>query len=209
MLALKLASMKILFGLMAMMGVSMVAQAIETPHYTVIRRSEVFEIRQYDPYCVAEVEVSGPATDAGNRAFPILAGYIFGKNHSKQTMAMTAPVVQKSNSVKMDMTAPVTQIPNRDGFIVQFVMSKKYTLATLPVPDDSRVKLREIPTQTVAVIRYSGTWSQGNYDKHLEKLKTALQKEGVAIRGEPIYSRYNPPFTPWFMRTNEIGFEVQ
>jgi hypothetical protein len=199
----------ILLGGLIALGWSMSASAIESPDFTVVRETKVFQIRHYSAYCVAEVVMNASATDAGSKAFPILAGYIFGKNKAKQTMEMTAPVIQKPESIKMDMTAPVMQVAGEGGYVVQFVMPKKYTLQTLPEPDDSRVKLREIPSKKVAVIKYSGTWSQKNYDNHLQLLQSALQQEGIATRGEPIYSRYNPPFTPWFMRTNEIWLEIQ
>ena len=169
------------------------AHAIEQPKFTVLRTTEVFEVRKYVPYVVAEVVVAGPATEAGSQAFPILAGYIFGKNKGER---------------KFDMTAPVTQTPAAEGFLVQFMMPGAYTLATLPEPLDARVKLREVPEQTVAVIKYSGTWSQSNYDEHLGVLKKALSQAGIATHGEPVYSRYNAPFTPWFLRTNEIWLNV-
>ena len=186
------------------------AHAIEQPAYVVLQTTDVFEIRKYEPYVVAEVVVAGPATDAGNQAFPILAGYIFGKNNGERKFDMTAPVTQTAVSapLKLEMTAPVTQTPAAGGFLVQFMMPGAYTLATLPEPLDARVKLRAIPGQTVAVIKYSGTWSQANYDEHLGMLKKALAQANITTQGEPIYSRYNAPFTPWFLRTNEIWFRV-
>ena len=187
------------------------AHAIEQPAYVVLQTTDVFEIRNYEPYVVAEVVVAGPATDAGNQAFPILAGYIFGKNNGERKFDMTAPVTQTAVSapLKLEMTGPVTQTPAAGGFLVQFMMPGAYTLATLPEPLDARVKLRAIPGQTVAVIKYSGTWSQSNYDEHLNMLKRALAQANIATQGEPVYSRYNAPFTPWFMRTNEISFKVK
>lgn len=199
----------LLIAVFAALGWGMSAFAIESPDYSVVRETKTFQIRQYSPYCVAEVVINASATEAGTKAFPILAGYIFGKNKTKQKMDMTAPVIQKAESIKMDMTAPVMQVAGEGGYVVQFVMPKKYTLETLPEPEDSRVKLRQVPGKKVAVIKYSGTWSQKNYDQHLQMLKSALEQEGIVTRGEPIYSRYNPPFTPWFMRTNEIWFEIQ
>ena len=186
------------------------AHAIEQPAYVVLQTTDVFEIRKYEPYVVAELVVAGPATDAGNQAFPILAGYIFGKNNGERKFDMTAPVTQTAVSapLKLEMTAPVTQTPAAGGFLVQFMMPGAYTLATLPEPLDARVKLRAIPGQTVAVIKYSGTWSQANYDEHLGMLKKALAQANITTQGEPIYSRYNAPFTPWFLRTNEIWFRV-
>ena len=89
------------------------------------------------------------------------------------------------------------------------MMPSAYTLATLPEPLDAKVKLRQVEGKTVAAHTYSGSWSQSNYDEHLGILKTALAKAGVKTVGEPLYSRYNAPFTPWFLRKNEIWLNVQ
>jgi len=187
-----------------------VAQAIEQPKYSVVQTAGAFEVRQYAPYVVAEVVVPGPAIDAGNQAFPILAGYIFGKNKGERKFDMTAPVTQMALAapVKLAMTAPVTQSAVDDKYLVQFMMPSAVPLAALPEPLDARVKLREVPGQRLAVITYSGTWSQSNYDEHLDKLKQALAQAGIGVQGEPVYSRYDAPFTPWFLRTNEIWFKL-
>jgi len=185
------------------------SQAIEEPSYEVVQQLDGAEVRQYAAYVVAQVLVSGPADQAGNQAFPILAGYIFGKNKGARKFDMTAPVTQAAAPVKLEMTAPVTQAAAAGGYVVQFVLPKGVTLATAPEPIDPRVQLREVPSSRVAVIRYSGFWSQSNYDEHLGKLQVALRAAQVAWTGEPTLSRFDPPFTPWFMRRNEIWLTVQ
>lgn len=166
------------------------------------------EVRDYAAYTVAEVVVAGPASEAGNQAFPILAGYIFGKNKGERKFAMTAPVTQAAVPVKLAMTAPVTQTPAQGGFLVQFVLPKDVTPASAPEPTDPQVKLREVPPSRLAVIRFSGLSSQSNYDEHLAKLQTAMRAANLPWSGEPIYSRYNAPFTPWFLRRNEIWLQM-
>jgi SOUL heme-binding protein len=180
------------------------AQAIEEPAFTVMQKTDVFEVRQYAPYLVAEVVVPGPADEAGNQGFSLLGGYIFGKNKGERKLDMTAPVIQTPAPVKLEMTAPVTQAAAPGGFLVQFVMPKGYTLATLPVPLDERVTLREVPATRVAVIRFSGSWSQTLYNQQLDLLKSALSKANIATQGEPVVSRYNSPFSLPFLRRNEI-----
>ena len=180
------------------------SMAIEEPSYEVVQQLDGAEVRQYAPYVVAQVLVSGPAEQAGNAAFPILAGYIFGKNKGATKFDMTAPVTQAAVPVKLEMTAPVTQAQAPGGYVVQFVLPKGITLATAPEPADPRVQLREVPGSRVAVIRYSGFWSQANFDEHLGKLEAALRAAQLPWAGEPTLSRYNAPFTPWFMRRNEI-----
>ncbi len=182
--------------------------AIEEPEFQIVRSLPDIEVRQYAAYTVAEILVAGPQGDAGNRAFPILAGYIFGKNKGEKRFAMTAPVTQAAVPVKLEMTAPVTQTATPAGFLVQFVLPKGVTVANAPEPLDARVQLREVPPTQVAVIRYSGFWSESNDSEHLSKLQTALRSAGLTWAGEPVYSRYNAPFTPWFMRRNEIWLQL-
>ncbi len=197
-----------LLSTLALFAVSMPSHATEEPEYQIVRKLEGIEVREYAAYRVAEMVVAGPAGEAGSQAFPVLAGYIFGKNKGDRKIAMTAPVTQAAVPVKLEMTAPVTQTAAPDGFLVQFVLPKDVTLASAPEPLDARVKLREVPPSRVAVIRFSGFWSESNYNDHLAKLQAALRSADLAWSGEPVYSRYNPPFTPWFMRRNEIWLHL-
>lgn len=197
-----------LLSTLGLSTLSMPSHATEEPAYQVVGELAGVELRQYAAYAVAEVVVPGPSDKAGNQAFPILAGYIFGKNQGERKFAMTAPVTQAAAPVKLDMTAPVTQTAAAGGFLVQFVLPKGVTAASAPEPLDARVQLRDVVPAQVAVIRYSGFWSESNYQEHLGKLQAALRTAGLAWTGEPVYSRYNAPFTPWFMRRNEIWLHL-
>lgn len=198
----------VMFSTLVLIAFSMPSFATEEPEYQVVRELAGFEVRQYAAYAVAEVVVPGPASEAGNQAFPILAGYIFGKNKGERKFAMTAPVTQAIVPVKLEMTAPVTQVAAPGGFLVQFVLPKGVTAASAPEPLDARVQIRELPPSQVAVIRYSGFWSESNYGEHLAKLQSALRAADLAWEGAAVYSRYNAPFTPWFMRRNEIWLRL-
>ncbi len=185
------------------------AQAIEEPAYTVERRFDQFEVRAYAPQRVAEVTVPGPAEEAGNQGFRLLAGYIFGKNKGERKIAMTAPVTQAAEPVRIDMTAPVSQAPAEGGaFVVRFAMPSQYTLATLPEPLDPQVRLRELPPARFAVIRYSGRWTDENYEAHLKILRDGMAEAGLSPRAAPVYARYDAPYVPWFVRRNEILIEI-
>ena len=201
--------MKALIAALLLAATAMTSHAIEEPDFEVVQRLDTVEIRQYAPYVVAEVTVPGPADSAGNRAFPLLAGYIFGKNKGERKMAMTAPVTQTPTPVKMAMTAPVTQAPVAEGYLVQFVLPKGVTLDTAPEPLDPRVKVREVAAHRVAAIKFSGFWSEDNYQRHLSQLTTGLQAAGLRWKGEPVYSRYDAPWTPWFLRRNEIWLALE
>ena len=200
-------TLRLCLGL-CLMFLGAAVQAIEEPSYTVVKQYGTFEVRTYAPYVVAEVLVPGPEQEAGNQGFRLLAAYIFGGNVSQQTMAMTAPVTQVAQSEKIAMTAPVTQQAEAEGFLVQFKMPSAYTLATLPKPLDERVRLREVAPATYAVIRFSGMWTDANYQRHLSALQKGMSDNGLSPLGPPIYARYNAPFTPWFLRRNEIWVPV-
>lgn len=185
-----------------------VAMAVEEPKYTVESKSGAYEIRAYPATLVAETRVDSSFSDAGNAAFRILAGYIFGDNKSKAKIDMTAPVSQKAASEKIAMTAPVSQVAASGGYLVQFAMPASYTLETLPQPNDTRVTLREVPARRVAVIRYRGGWSEKLYLENLNKLQAGMKKDGLSVTAEPVWFRYDPPFQLWFLRRNEIAYEL-
>ena len=183
--------------------------AIEEPRYSVESKAAHYEIRKYDATLVAEARIEAGFDDAGNRAFRILADYIFGNNKSKTKVAMTAPVTQQPPSEKIAMTAPVNQVPTPGGFLVQFTMPAGLTLENAPEPNDARVHLRLIPPRRIAVFRYSGSWSESRYNQKLAQFRNELQKNGVQTTGAPIFARFNAPFIPWFLRRNEIWLEIE
>ncbi len=193
---------------LVLIGFPMPSFATEEPGYKVVQKLDAIELRDYDGYAVAEVVVPGPAADAGGQAFPILAGYIFGKNKGERKLEMTAPVTQAAEPVKLEMTAPVTQAVVQGGYRVQFVLPKGVTAANAPVPLDASVMLRDVAPKRVAAIRFSGFWSDSNYNEHLAELKSALEAAKLVTVGEPVYSRYNAPFLPWFLRRNEIWLQL-
>lgn len=182
--------------------------AIEEPPFTVESKNEIYEIRNYQKILVAETEIDAAFDKAGNKAFKILADYIFGNNKSKSKIAMTAPVTQQAASEKIAMTAPVSQIKSSGGFLIQFTLPQKFNLENVPTPNDARVQIREITARKIAVLQYSGSWSQSSYQQKLLQLNMALEKDGLRTKGEAVWARYNSPFQLWFLRRNEIWREV-
>ena len=182
------------------------SMAIEEPAFTVEKKFEGFEIRQYGPVLAAQTENNEPFGRAGNAAFRVLADYIFGNNKSKTKIAMTSPVTQQSE--KIAMTAPVNLSPSEGGFVVQFMMPAEYTRETLPEPVDPRVQIVEIAPRRVAVYSYSGSWSEKRFNQRLAAFHELLAKESLQAQGEPIFARFNSPLRPWFLRRNEIWIEL-
>jgi hypothetical protein len=192
-------------GILAAAGEAM---AVEKLAYRVIERDGTYELREIEPHVVAETFVEGDFEGVGSEGFRRLFRYIGGANQGAAQIAMTAPVTQEHRSEKIAMTAPVGQQADGDRYRITFVMPRDYRLDNLPAPTDPRVGLRREPARTVAAIRYSGFWSRSRYLEHERKLKDWIEQRGLQPVGEPVWSRYDPPFMPWFLRRNEILIEV-
>ena len=121
---------------------------------------------------------------------------------------MTAPVSQQPAGEKISMTTPVSQERAGDAWAISFMMPASFTEATTPRPTDSRVKIRAVPARKMAIIRYSGRWTSEGYTNHKIKLEQWIDSQGLRITGEAIWARFNSPYTPWFMRRNEVQIPV-
>jgi hypothetical protein len=187
---------------------AMDAMAIEEAAYKTVEKDGAFEIRDYAPHILAETVVEGDLEGAGNKAFNRLFRYISGENRSRDKVAMTAPVSQEPMGEKITMTAPVGQQRVQDRWVVSFMMPAAYTLETLPEPEDPAVRLRQVPARRIAAVRYSGFWSETGYLRYKSALESWIHARGLIVAGDPIWARYNPPFTPWFLRRNEILIPV-
>lgn len=186
------------------------ALAVEQPKYSVVVREGDHELRRYEPYIVAEVVVSGDQGEAVQQGFRKLAGYIFGANAGNAKIAMTAPVAQRPDGEKIAMTSPVTQTPRGKGrWTVQFMMPSTYALNTLPKPKDADIHFRAEPARDMAVIRFSGVARAENYRTQTEDLRRWIAAKGLAAQGDAVLAQYDPPWTPWFMRRNEVLLEVR
>jgi hypothetical protein len=180
------------------------AMATEEAPYTVIKTDDIFELREYAPQVLAEIIVDADMEGAGNKAFRPLFRYISGDNKSRGKIAMTAPVSQEQTGDKISMTAPVSQQSVHGKWAVSFMMPPSYTMENLPTPDDPNIKLRQVPARRVAAVRYSGFWSEKKYLRYKQELENWITANKLKVIGEPVWARYNPPFTLWFLRRNEI-----
>jgi hypothetical protein len=166
----------------------------EQQAYVVERVYPGFELRRYEAHVVAEVQVAGSFEAAGNRAFGSLVGYIGGRNAGGRRMAMTAPVLQQ---------------PSQHEHTVAFVLPAEESLASLPPPSDSRVALRPVGEERAAVVRYTGRWTESGYRQRLSRLRADVAAAGLEPAGEPRWARFDPPWTPWWARRNEIVLPVR
>lgn len=225
---------KIMYTLVIIPGVLLIiwflyswlsVRGIEEPKYNVIKTADGYEIREYASYIIAQTTISDAQSrdEAVRKGFPIVAGYIFGDNTSKDKIAMTAPVnTESGESEKIAMTAPVntekiamtvpvnTEQEEADGtYKISFVMPSEYTLETLPTPNDSRVTLKEVPSRKLAVKRFTWSAKESTVKKQEEALIAALSRDGIETVGAINIARYNPPWTIPFMLRNEVQVEVK
>jgi hypothetical protein len=185
------------------------AMATEEPAFTVVSHEGDFEVRDYPALVVAEVTVTGDQKESATKGFRLLAHYIFGGNVPKQSIAMTAPVAQQRAGDKIAMTAPVTQTQHDGAWVVRFTMPHSYTLATLPKPNDPAVHLRDVPAARFAVVRFSGWADQKDFDTQAALLSAFMKSHHLRAAGPPSLSQYNPPWTLWFARRNEVMIPLE
>jgi hypothetical protein len=200
-------------GILAGCGTIESVTNIEEPAYKLLRQDGDFELREYNPMIIAEVTVRGTLDEASGRGFRLIADYIFGNNLAKSSqasekIAMTAPVTMTREGEKIAMTAPVTMTPAnssaQDAWRMHFVMPSRYTMATLPTPKNSAVKLREVKSQKVAALRFSGFSGEEKVTEKTGQLNEWMSKSNLSAGGVPQLARYNMPLTPPPFRRNEI-----
>lgn len=183
--------------------------ATQEPEFTAVLQEGSFSVRQYPALVVAEVTVGGTQDAAANAGFRLLAGYIFGGNQPRQKIAMTAPVVQQREGEKIAMTAPVTQTATDGQWTVRFMMPAGYTLQSLPKPNDARVRLLELPPARMAVVRFSGLVNARDVERQTALLREFIARKKLRATGPASLARYNPPWTPWFLRRNEVMLPLE
>ena len=179
-------------------------RSVEEPAFTVTDRVGALEIRQYGPRVAAQTAVTADVEGARSTGFRRVAGYIFGGNHARSSIAMTAPVQQS-----IAMTAPVAQAPGADGAqLIQFFMPKQYTLETLPAPNDPAVQLVTVPGQTMAVLRFSGSIAAAAVAARQQALLDGLRGSAWQPAGPVAAWFYDPPWTLPPFRRNEVAVPV-
>lgn len=178
---------------------------VKKAKYEVIKDLGPVEIRRYGPLAVAKVY------GMGSGGFTPLFRYIQGNNRGGSRVAMTAPVIQErdeasdsASSERIAMTAPVLS----DTDSMAFVLPEGYTVGTAPRPLDERVAIEEVPGRVLAVLRFSGRWTEEAFDRRSHQLLRRLVSSGMRTRGDVFSMVYNPPFTPPFLRRNEVAIEV-
>lgn len=185
---------------------------VEQADYVVLRRADGYEVREYSARIVAQTTVAGTYGESMGEGFRIVAGYIFGGNAKRESIAMTAPVLAEPGaapgSEKIAMTAPVMVAAEGGSQVVSFGMPRSYTLDTLPTPSDPRVKIVALPAKRYAVASFLWYRSDARVARAKEALLAALARDGVTVKEGIAYAGYSGPWTPPWMLRNEVLVEV-
>ncbi|HTL73128.1 MAG TPA: heme-binding protein [bacterium] len=164
----------------------------ESAPYQVVRTAGEFELRDYPSLVVVETPMAaGGVSDDGS--FRRLFRFITGANDAKQKIAMTTPVFMSGSDTNRTMA---------------FVLPAKLKAATAPKPADGAVTVRELPGGRFAVLRFSGGRSAKQEAETLARLQTWLAAQGLEAAATPIYGYFDPPWTPSFLRRNEVMLRV-
>lgn len=164
--------------------------ATETPDYQVIRTDEKFEIRDYPALLVATT----PMEDGGmNGGFGQLFRFITGSNASAE---------------KIEMTSPVLIDTAKDHRTMSFIMPKKAVEKGVPKPTGESVSLGKVEAARFAVLRFAGGRTEENEKVAIGKLTAWLEAQKIAASGEPLFAYYDPPWTPTFLRRNEVLIRI-
>lgn len=162
--------------------------------YEVIAKLAGTEIRHYPQHIRVSTFDAGDMATSGNRSFRRLANYIFGSNESRQSIAMTAPVLQQ---------------PTGEGFRTSFVMPMAMSMSTMPSTSDVSLQMELAEAGLFGAISFSGQASQKLFGNKSQTLTGLLVSTGHEISGDPIYARYNGPWTPVFLRRNEVLIPIK
>ncbi len=179
---------------------------IETIPYAVELRDGPFEIRAYGRRIVAEASVDGERDRAANAGFRRLAAYLFGGNSQRRDIAMTSPVLQSRVS-KATLESGDLALP--EAWTIRFALPRDATLGDLPQPTDPTVRLIQLEPTRAAVIRFSGLTGEKRADEKLAELDAFVTNRKLGPTGPAILARYDPPWTLWFSRRNEIMRELE
>jgi hypothetical protein len=163
----------------------------ETMKYKVIRKIGRIEIREYDDFLLASTK--SKLNEKQDSGFMNLFNYISGDNE---------------NNKKISMTTPVVTYREDNDLVTGFYVGSKYQEDNLPKPKDN-VFINKLNNSLYGVIRFSGRWIDKNFDKYDDLLVNYLLKENYDILSARFILRYQPPFVPWFLRRNEIAYQVR
>lgn len=188
-------------------GIVGIRTGTEEPFYLTEGRVGRAEIRRYGPRIAAQTAVSGSGQEARSAGFRRLARYIFGGNHRE------TPMLVEQRGEQIAMTAPVAQSFHGVDSVIRFYMPSKWSMDTLPEPDDGSITVLEVPGERYAVLRFSGDRSPAAVTAKSAELLTELRDNAAGDSamqpdGDPVAWFYDPPWTLPMRRRNEVAVRL-
>jgi hypothetical protein len=182
----------------------------EALKYKVLQKNKKFEIRQYQEYITASVEIASDFTQSSASGFGILSDYILGYNWSQKRVSIDGPARgQKVSGEKIGMTNPVLSAPaGPGGYIISFIMPSRFTREILPEPFDKRIKIREVAPCKAAVLKFNGNLDEQLIEQQTLELQSWLTHNALAYKSGFSFAQYNSPGIPARFRRNEIIAEL-
>jgi hypothetical protein len=180
------------------------SRTAERVPYDVVRRLDGVELRRY-PRTVL-VETTAPTQ---RDAFFRLFRYITGANRDDSTFEMTAPVRMEPSGREFSMTAPVRRRLSGEGATMAFYLPAETVPERAPLPTDETVELVVEEPRTLAVVSFSWWPTAGRVERAERRLLATLADHGIEAVAEPFLLGYDAPWTPPFLRTNEVAVEVR
>ena len=177
---------------MILVGCQATRAGYESAPYKVVRSDGKFELRDYPDLTVVETPMADPNGSDGS--FMRLFRFITGANEGKQKIAMTTPVFMSGTSTNLTMA---------------FVLPAKLKTADAPKPADGALTVRELPAGRFAVLRFSGGRNAKKEAESLARLKSWLERERLPALSGPVYGYFDPPWTPAFLRRNEVMLRTE
>ena len=182
----------------------------EALKHKVLQKSKNFEIRQYQEYLVASVEIDSDFARASGTGFGILSDYILGHNWSQKRVRIDGTATgQKVTGEKIGMTNPVlSAAAGGGGYIISFIMPSRFSKANLPEPFDKRIKIRDVMPFKAAVLKFNGNLDKQMIEHQTLELQSRLTHNALAYKSGFFFAQYNSPVIPARFRRNEIIAEL-
>jgi DNA gyrase inhibitor GyrI len=175
---------------LAMVSCQASRMGYESAPYSAVRTEGAFEVRDYPALTVVETAMSNQSADG---SFGRLFSFITGRNATQQKISMTTPVF-------MSDSGPVRTMA--------FVMPASLGAGKVPAPTDGALSVRELPAGRFAVLRFRGGRSPAKEQESLERLKAWLATQRLPVSSDPVYAYFDPPWTPPFLRRNEVMLRI-
>jgi hypothetical protein len=178
---------------LALAGCKTMRSGYDSAPYRVVSTASKFEIRDYPALTVVETPMA-PSGEGANGGFSRLFRFITGSNEGKQKIAMTTPVFMSGSVSNATMA---------------FVMPAKLAAAQVPKPSDGSLTVKELEPGRFAVLRYGGGRNVEKESGALNRLKAWMEGQSLRAVSAPIYGYFDPPWTPAFLRRNEVMLRLE